>query len=60
MNQDILILDQENISDGIYRVNEGFVKIPIRNNILNPLPVKNNLEKYKSIFEVSEKEETAL
>ena len=47
VNQDILFLDQENIPDGIYRVNEGFVKIPIRNNTLNPLQVKNNLEKYE-------------
>ena len=60
MNQEILILDQENIPDGISRVNEGCVKIPIRNNTLNPLQVKNNLEKYKSIFEIREKEETAL
>ena len=60
VNQDILILDQENIPDGIYRISEGFVKIPIRNNTLNPLQVKNILEKYESIFEIREKEETAL
>ena len=53
-------MDPENIPDGIYRVNEGFVKILIRNNTLNPLQVKNNLEKYTSIFEIREKEETAL
>ena len=40
VDQDILILDQENIPDGIYRINEVFVKIPIRNNTCNPLKVK--------------------
>ena len=52
VNQEILIFDQENIPHGIYRVNEGFVKVPIRNNTLNPLQVKNNLEKYESTFEI--------
>ena len=50
-NQDLLVLDQENIPDGIYRVQNNEIFVPIINYCIEPKPINTRI-KYEQILTI--------
>ena len=42
-DQDILIIDQETIPDGIYKIKDGIIKVPIKNYSTKPAEILKRL-----------------
>ena len=48
-DQDILIIDQETIPDGMYKIKDGIIKVPIQNYSTKPVEILKRIE-YKEIY----------
>ena len=48
-NQDVLVLDQENIPDGIYRIKNNEIPVPITHYCIEPKPINTRI-KYEQIL----------
>ena len=51
-NQDILVLDQENIPDGIYRIQDNEISVPITNYCIESKPINARI-KYEQILTIN-------
>ena len=54
-NQNILVLDQENIPDGIYRVQNNEISAPITNYCIQPKPINTRI-KYEQILSINSRD----
>ena len=53
-NQDVLILDQKNIPDGIYRI-QNKISVPITNYCIEPKPINTRI-KYEQILTIDSRD----
>ena len=54
-NQDVLVLDQENIPDGIYRVQNNEISVPITNYCIEHKPINTRI-KYEQILTINSRD----
>ena len=54
-NQDVLVLDQENIPDGIYRIQNNEISVPITNYCIEPKPINTRI-KYEQILTINSRD----
>ena len=54
-NQNVLVLDQENIPDGIYRIQNNEISVPITNYCIEPKPINTKI-KYEQIQTINSRD----
>ena len=50
-DKDILIFDQKTIPDGIYKIKDGIIKVPIQNYSRKPAEISKRIE-YEEIYTI--------
>ena len=54
-HQDVLVLDQENIPDGIYKIQNNEISVPITNYCIEPKPINTRI-KYEQIVTINSRD----